>query len=362
MSGQEKHYNVLHICDYSAHYRGNFVDSLESLQRYHPNVTNFFLFPTKARNTGARQWIGEMNREKQVAYIQEESLVRNVRLLSRILKEHQIHRVVRHFTDSRMDVMLFFLFGGKKVIRFFHNGYDPKDRSLKHHIRRFFWRNNRLVGVSAHATRDLKQAMPDFQVTPIVNAISFERLEQGEPIEKPEKISMLMMGWDYWGKGVDLAVKACLALRERYDFVLRIVGLDNEAKIRALVREIAGEEADWVRFLPPTNQIGTYYRANDIFLSPSRHEAFGYANVEAAYCENSIVLSKVDGQGELRIDGAYWFDSENVEDFARQLETAILDRKDPDKIAQRARTKERISIIYSLETWSDKLMELITQD
>ena len=100
------------------------------------------------------------------------------------------------------------------------------------------------------------------------------------------------------------------------------------------------------------------YRANDIFLSPSRQEAFGYASVEAAYCGNSIVLSKVDGQAELQLEGAYWFRSEGVEDFTEQLEKAILERNLPEKIAQREQVKAQVEKIYSLEEWSNKLVAL----
>jgi glycosyltransferase involved in cell wall biosynthesis len=119
-----------------------------------------------------------------------------------------------------------------------------------------------------------------------------------------------------------------------------------------------GENVDWIRYLPPTNNIGTYYRANDIFLSPSRQEAFGYANIEAVYCGNSIVLSKVDGQAELDIAGAYWFESENIEEFTKKLELAIVELHSAEKIHQKEITKNHIKHVYSLKEWSKKLVDL----
>ena len=132
-----------------------------------------------------------------------------------------------------------------------------------------------------------------------------------------------------------------------------------ESKIRELAREISGEEPTWIRFLPQTNSIGKYFKANDIFLSPSRSEAFGYANVEAVYCGNSIVLSRVGGQAQLQIDGAYWFESENVDDFVEKLELAIQELSTPEKQAQRESVKAQVQRIYSIETWAKKVVELL---
>ena len=101
-----------------------------------------------------------------------------------------------------------------------------------------------------------------------------------------------MMGWNCFQKGVDLAVKATLPLRNKYNITFHIVGGINEDKAKGIVKDICGEDTDWIRYLPPTNNIGTYYKASDIFLSPSRWEAFGYANIEAVYCKNSIIKTR----------------------------------------------------------------------
>jgi len=215
-----------------------------------------------------------------------------------------------------------------------------------------------MVGVSDAISGEIRREFPDYEVVSIVNAIHFERLDRVDVFVKPDGISLLMMGWDYKRKGVDLAIKAANNLRDKYGVVLWLVGGKNEEKIRELIKEILGHDADWIRFLPATDNIGTYFKAADIFLSPSRQEAFGYANIEAAYCKDSIVLSRVDGQGELQIDGAYWIERDNVEDFTEKLEKAILELNDPEKIAQRMRVSDEVKRIYSLEEWTNKLVAL----
>ena len=351
-------FHVLHICDYAAAYRGNFIESLESLETYHSNVKNFYLFPSRAKGTAATKWIDELNNDRKRAYYQESNFFQNFILLSKILKKHKINRIVRHFSDPKIDILIKLLFKGEHVIRFFHCSCPIIKNPAKRVFTEFVWHKNKLVGVSDAIAREIQQAHPKFSSHSIVNAILFDRLNVLENFEKAEGISLLMMGWDYERKGVDLAIKAALPLQKKYNIVLQIVGGKNEDKIKELANSILGEDVDWIRFLPPTNNIGTYYWANNIFLSPSRQEAFGYASIEAVYCENSVVLSKVDGQAELNIDGAYWFESENIEAFTQQLEAAILELNTPPKIAQRKNAKKQAQDIYSLRDWSNKLVGL----
>ena len=353
-----KEFRVLHICDYAANYRGNFIDSLESIETYHDNVENFFLFPCMARETDAQKWIVEMNREHTKAYIQESNMIKNFLALAKILKKHKINRIVRHFSDPKIDLLIKILFRGKYVVRFFHGSYPMRKNLIKHKIYEFLWHKNKFVGVSDAVTEQVRKAHPKFSVFSIPNAIQFDRLNQQDPFERPEGISLLMMGWDFYGKGADLAIKAAYTLQKKYNVTLQIACASNIEKNKELAYEVLGERADWIRFLPPTNNIGTYYRATDIFLSPSRAEAFGYANIEAVSCGNSIVLSKVDGQAQLKIDGAYWFESENIEDFTQKLETAILERNTPEKVEQRKKVQEEVKQTYSLKEWSNKLVNL----
>lgn len=349
---------ILHICNYAALYRGNFIESLESLEVYHSNLQNIYLFPTKTKNTAAEKWICQMNQQQKVAYIQEKNYLKKLLQFREIVKKHKVDYIVRHFSDLRIDLIIKFFFNSKKVIRFFHGGYKGKS-PLKHRLKRFLWKHNQMVGVSDAAAKEVQGAFPDFDVVSIENAIQFSRLEEGEPIKKAEGITMLMMAWDCRIKGVDLAVKAVQTLREKYDITLRIIGGINEAAVKNLVREIVGEEPGWIQYLPAINKVGTYYYGNDIFLSPSRREAFGYANIEAAFCKNSVVLSRVDGQAELQIEGAHWFESENLEEFQSCLETAILELNTPEKIAQKERVRKQVQKTYSLKTWSGKVAELL---
>lgn len=356
MEGQK--FRVLHICDYAATYRGNFIDSLESLETDRDDVKNYYLFPARAVGTPAESWITQLNQEEQVAYIQDKHFLKTVRMLAKLIREKKIDRIVRHFSDLRIDLALKFLFDSKKVVRFFHCRYIPQGSRLRHWLRKLAWKNNKLVGVSHAVAQELKMLLPGFSVTAIPNAIHFQRLDLLEDFTPSAGIRLLIMGRDYEIKGTDLAIQAVQRLQEKYPITLQIIGGKKEAKLKKLILDTLGHEPDWIRYLPPTNRIGTYYKANDIFLSPSRQEAFGYASVEAAYWKNSVVLSKVDGQAEIRLDGAYWFPPEDVDAFTQQLEKAILERNTPEKIRQLEQVKLQVEQIYSLKEWGNQLVAL----
>ena len=357
--GNHISFNVLHVCDFSAPYRGNFIDSIASLEKYQVGVKNYYLFPARARQTSATDWIEALNTEETVAYIQEKGLIDLIFQFLHIIKKHKINRIVRHFSDKRIDMIIKCFFDGKQVVRFFHCTPDPSGNSFKQKMKRFIWKNNKLVGVS-HAIADTVAAeFPGFSVYPVLNAINFERLDYADEFCKKDGISLLMMGWNCDIKGVDLAIKAVHALRSKYNLILQVVDGTNEGKAKQLAKEILGEDVDWLYCLPATNNIATYYNASDIFLSPSRREAFGYANIEAVYCKNSIVLSKVGGQGELQIEGAYWVEPENIEDLAQKIEQAVLELNLPEKIAQKERVKAQVIEQYSLKEWSKSLFDIL---
>lgn len=348
---------LLHICNYAAPYPGNFINSLQSLEKYE-QIKNVYLFPPQANESRAKVWIDELNRDGTCAYIQESSRWKTYLLLKKIMKQHNVDKVVMHFSNLRIDCIVKFAVNKKKIIRFFHNPYRPRKKSV-HLFRNFLWNGNTFVGVSNFVAERLRETFPNQYVCPVVNAIDFARLNQTEDFERNGKIVATIMGWDQRRKGLDLALSAIDKLRPRYDIILQIVAAANGESMNQFIFDSLGKSVDWAFVLPPRNDVATYFSGTDIFLSPSRDEAFGYAVVEDAYCEKSIVASRVDGQAELEIDGVYWFENENVDEMCSQIEKSIIELNAPEKIAQRAKVKEDIQHTYSLEKWSRKVADLL---
>ena len=175
-----KTFRVLHVCDYAALYRGNFIDSLEAVETYHDDVENFYLFPSRVKKTAAQEWIEALNQNHTKAYIQETTMFKNFLLLSKIVRKHKINRIVRHFSDQKIDILIKILFKGKYVIRFFHCSCPSKKNPIKRWLTEFVWRKNKLVGVSDAITEEIRTAHPKCPSFSIVNAIRFDRLDKKE--------------------------------------------------------------------------------------------------------------------------------------------------------------------------------------
>ncbi len=352
----------LHICDYAAPYKGNFINSIESLETI-SNVQNIYLFPNRAKFNNAIEWINSLNENGNVAYIQEKNILKNIILLKRILKMHRVTHIFRHFYDIKIDAILKVIMHKKPVIRFCHGIYaDENATGIMHKVRSFLWKKDFFIGVSQAATDSHRKSFKKLNIHTVDNAIFFDRLNIKNDFQKQNKVSLMCMGYNIKTKGVDIALEMAKKLNEKYDFVLNIVVASNKEKMLEYLKSFFEVIPDWINVLPPVENIATYFKTNDIFLSPSRSEAFGYAVVEAAYCKNSIVASKTGGQGQLKIDGVYWFESENVDDFYKKTEKALQELNSPEKKLQKENAAKAIQNTYSLEQWRNSIVNLVLNE
>lgn len=352
---------LLHICNYATPYKGSFIASLEHLCEER-SVKNIYLFPHRAIANHAEQWIATLNRNGSTAYIQPSGFWATFFLLRRIIKMHRPDCVLTHFLDRRMDIMLFFLFKNHQVIRFFCS-YVKMNR-FKHLIACVLWSRNTLVGISKPLTDLLKLNYKGFRCATIENAVDFERLNKAGCLLSSlssNPVRLLCMGYDINVKGTDLAIMAAARLHKiKQNIQLRIIAISEIQKCK--IKEFIGSQgidSDWIEILPPTQNIARYYNDNDIFLSPSRSEAFGNAVVEAAYSGNAVVASRVGGQAALEIDGAYWFDCGDLDGLYSQLERAVNEFDYSAAIERRKNAADHVSKKYAWEKWCDDVLRLV---
>ncbi len=350
---------VLHICNYAAAYRGNFVESLQRLETAleEKGVTQVYLFPHRAHHTLAKDWIAQMRAEGRQVYWQERFLFGTLRVLHTIRKQYDVQTVVRHFMDNGMDFLVPIVFGKRRVIRFFHSMYGDAVRLLRHRWRRWLYRRDVLVGVSEAVSEELRAAFPKATVTTVTNAVCFDRLDGIPPFAERTGLSCMVMGYNSRVKGVDLALAAVNALRDRYPLTLYIVAASHVEELKTAIRQQLGDIPDWVQILPPREDVAAYYKGVDFFLAPSRFEGFSYAVVEASYCETAVVFSDIAAHRLLRVDPCYRFESENIQAFTEMLERAIAENS--DMAVQRSTFRQRVTEVYSIERWVNEVCALI---
>ena len=132
-------------------------------------------------------------------------------------------------------------------------------------------------------------------------------------------------------KGVDIAVKA-LAQSTFDDARLWIVGGASGTEgatelknLNAMIDDLG--LTDRVKFFPPQphHKLGTYYRAADVCLIPSRSESFGLVALEAAACGTPCVASAVGGLVTLvnQNETGYLVDSRDPADYAKAVDQVL---------------------------------------
>lgn len=139
----------------------------------------------------------------------------------------------------------------------------------------------------------------------------------------PEGVYVLAVGRLVWIKNFPMAVRAC-AQAGIGGLRLVIVGEGDHEPLKALARELGF--ADRLQFAV-TDDVNPYYRAADVYLSASRSESFGMANLEAMVAGAPIVSTAVGGVPEVLGAAAAWIPSEDEEAVRIALRQVLSDAR-----------------------------------
>lgn len=353
-------FSVLHICDYAANYKGGFMNALEFLRKdlQKDNIEQIYLLPARALSTNAKNWIEDMRADGATVYVQTESFLKNIFLLRKIVKKHNVVKIFRHFNDIKMDIITRLFCPSIPVVRFFQCTYNAE--GFSHKLRTVLYKNDVLLGVSNSVTEKAMKSFPGRDIDTLEHALSLDRLSKVDDFPQTDKVSCLAVGYNCRVKGIDLTFEVFKRIREKYDALLYVVVASHLEEFEAEIRNHFGEKPDWLTILPPTENIGTYYHNTDIILSPSRSEgALPFVVFEAMYCGSLAVVSDIPQQITDKVSSIRYFRSEDVDDYERVLSKAIDDVDKPETENERLTAKEEIVENYSMQVWSDKFKALI---
>lgn len=167
----------------------------------------------------------------------------------------------------------------------------------------------------------------------------------------------LLLGWAMYGKGVDIAVKAVAELRERDSRVhLGLVGFSDTPSQQTLqwIREHTGVEplCDWIHFFPSTEDMFSYHRAADVYLSASRKEAFSYGILEAISQNTPVVVSDIEGTAWAKgYSKCLCYPVEDSHACAEAIEASLPRRPEPSN-------KDILLEQYGIDGWCRKIMDI----
>ncbi len=355
--------NLLIVSDYAAPYEGNFICSIKALCKEVNNDEGkiFFLFASKAKNI---PWVIEFSKLHSVEFW--DSNKKNwIKQLISIIREKKVQLIYTHFCLLKTQIIT--KTGAKitkkMLVQHWHNHYQQCP-GIKGVLVKWAFNGDLNIGCSKSVADTLPYEFK--KVEYVDNAIDYTRLDnydtQFEFFEDKKGITILMFGFDYYRKGVDIAIQALKQIKDTYGIRLVISLSINHDKIRNLIEESNGDIFDWVKIVNARNDVATYYHASDIFLSASREEGFSYALLESVYCGCIPISSRIGGPPYESIPYCYTFGNEDY----KELQEKIIEAIDEYSMAQNQKKIERREAVikkYDLNVWAasvyNKLSEAI---
>lgn len=370
MSDPSENHTVLHLTDYGAPYAGNFIASLRALESLlsERGERMVYVLPPRANE---RPWAQEMALSHDVRFLRKGGFFSYLRQVRQLLKETNadiLHEHFIHFSEKLAAWLACKTCGHRvKTVLHLHNHIElPKNPLLRLPHMLYFRSVSRFVccseSVAAHLIAD---GVAKEHVRVAENAIAFERLDHFDPLvreslalPKDAKLA-LMFGYDYEGKGVDLAVDAVRLVREREGLPVTLaVALSShleEVRARICKQLCTTDVPDWILLLPPREDVASYYHMADVFLSPSRQEGFCYALVEAAYCLTPVLASDIDAQKDLALPQDAFFPPQDSASLSDALTRVLREKSTPERIAALEQTSVRVAQTYALSRWAERV-------
>lgn len=364
----ENRKNVLQLMNYNAPYKGNFIQSILCLETKlkAENIEMIYLFE---KETAAREWARELIDEGKKIYFLKGSNIKDIFFINSLIRKHKIGIIHTHFIGIRYNFLLNIVrrFLGKRltIARHFHNPYDQKS-NVAEKVKKIFAPVDITIACSKAVADDyaLKKKDKNERIEYATNAIDFSRLDKYETLQKEnlgmekDSFTLLLFGFDYYRKGVDLTMDAVYGLiKQDINLYLLISLAVNKNFAEQEIRRKFNEIPKWIKIIEPRDDIATYYKFADVFISSSRSEGFCYSLVEAAYCGNQIIASEILAQQDLNIPYTFQFPSGNVGELKKQILLSMATSAD-EKIRRANEQKKYVTRTFDLNLWAEEVIRI----
>lgn len=228
-----------------------------------------------------------------------------------------IHYIKRHFKDESFDVSIAFSgIAGETAIKAlrakkYYSFYHYSDMKRVYHDTVAYSKSEKIFAVSERLAEQLKNFMPEYEkkieALPNLTNVQFihERAEEPCSLRKKENDFIIVScGRLVQDKGFDLAIQACKILVDKgyVNIQWYILGEGVEKNhLQADIQKLGLQYHFYL--LGQHNNPYRYMNACDIYVQPSRIEAYGLAIIEAMILEKPVVSTHTDGSQELIEDG-----------------------------------------------------------
>lgn len=363
------------VAAFKAAYGGNFIAQQIALCKRFKGLGQdiIMIFPEEARE---RAWSKEL--------IENGWCLRFIPLHDRQIS--QAKRLIHLIKEEKIDV-LHSVFGiydnpaalactwcGKECIIHVRaeNKYNSPLSKFKRIVKmRFLLNRVHLIAISNNTLHDYTEfGLSLARAAIIENGISVDRLKAGlsreavrERLEINEKHKVfMMMGYNLQIKGVDTALEAFNLLNKPNNnvaAVLCVIVASGMEQVEKYVLDKFGIIPKWLRLLPPTENVGEYYRGADAFISASRTEGFSNALAEACLMKLPLIISNIVGTNWAQnFETCKVFESGNTMELAECIKRVLIEEKSPEVFEA---VKTHVKSQVDLDRWAQRVTEFYQQ-
>jgi len=362
---------VLIASSFKANYGGNFIaqisflaDNLEKV-----NCEVLFLFPEKAKE---KKWCILFAKNRNVFFIKDDlSGFNRLKFAYKFVKKNNVSIAHTHFGLLALQFALLCLLS-KRFKHIIHahseaplpaNFYRRLLQYLKHGI---LLKKSFVIAVNQNIQRQyISYGFKTSRLQTIHNGIDFNRLlclNKNIDFRKDLQISsdaklFLMMGYNIYIKGIDVAIDAFLHLKNESksfdNYALCIVIASNFEMVKHEIMDKYQGIPSWLYLLKPTETVSDYYRMVDCFISASRTEGFPYSIAEAIFMKLPVIMSNIDGtKWATQFPSVISFESTNAFDLKNKIENIF------STISSEMETTSSASIenILGITVWADNVI------
>ena len=318
-----------------------------------PNNQIIYILPSFAATL---PWAIELSRSNQVIFIPESGRIKTNFKLINYCKKYNIDILHSHF-HGLSSVFLIGWLTKTKVIAHFHNTIDQISLGKKILYKILGIKVCRFLGCAKSVYDTLIAAgFKKSKTSFITNCIDFQRLDKkGATLLaiNTNNNNLLILGTDFFRKGVDIALKAIEPISDQHKICLMIVSHYPEIT-QQKVKECLSYQPSWVTVLPTTEYIGDYYRQAQVFLSPSRNEGLSYAIPEAIYCGCLPIKSDIPSL-TYNLEDERSLSICSTPDNLRERIISFLNLSDSEKQKKVLELKTQVVKKYSVERWGKEM-------
>lgn len=364
--------NVLIMADYHTPKSGNFVASLLELANFlkKENSTVIFVFPSKDGNNGGYSWTEWLQNQGYQVLLLDDNDENLFEVLNNIIRKNHIDIIHSHFGyKHKFLIKNYQKFGNVKLIFHDHMDFLPSMSFFKQIIKiqmySIMYRAKGIGIISVMKKKYKAYWLNNHYNWYVPNGLSLMRntvayktredVRQELGIKSEEKLC-LFMGWNYYGKGLDIAARAVAQCRSKNSkIVLGVIGLGKEPPLSVIefLEKVSIDARDsWIRYFESTEDIFSLHRAADVYISASRSDAFSYGLLESISQNVPVVISDIEGTSwARRYNKCIQFHLEDFEECSKAILKLI-----PCRFSES--NYKSIVEEYSIDKWCTRIFEI----